>query len=585
MVRLSQAVVTVALFAVPLSAISLAETTSRTERVIAAHRPVPNQPDLTCNSVPAADIGACVTRMLADPRSAYAAGHVVTRQERQPVAVGKLSAAAAVPNAGSWSVVANCRVEGYKVNAIHASVTRTGKVLLTAGSGYSKANFDSKVFKAWLWNPAAPRTCPRSIPMPAKDLFCSGHSHLPDGRILFFGGTARYGDVRGPYYGGIRETYVFDDSTETFRRSGLMKAGRWYPNGPVNAAGNPVVIGGLDLTSELTSTNEIYSPATGQWAKLPGRRTFPMYAGMVLRRTGELCYTGTYFGGRAGVDPQCWNWSNNATKPITGLPYPDCRDQANTVLLYPAQAQRAMVIGGGCAESVTATTATVDLDAKNPRFVAGPRLPFAAMHSCATVLPDGSTFVAGGGDHNTRPRLQAARLALGGTKWQRVASPRVPRLYHSTCLPLPDGSVVTMGTNTGQGFVESRFEVYKPWYMQPGVRRPALKRVPTTVRCGGTYAVEYISSAPIKQAALTRLSSVTHSTDPNQRMVQVPLRQAGTSRIRLTLPTGGGLLPPGHYMLSLKDSRNVPSKASIVRVLPAGTATDDPGGSADGCCH
>jgi hypothetical protein len=539
---------------------------------------------ITCNTAPAAEIGKCISRMLTDPNGAYSPEHVYTAAEKQPVYAPRKLSAAAAANAGSWSVVADCTVNNYKVNPIHASVTKSGKVLMTAGSGYSKDNFDQKVFKTWLWDPTTPGTCPREIPMPANvDLFCSGHSHLPDGRVLFFGGTGHYA-TSDLYYTGIREAYAFDDTTETFTPMGLMNVARWYPNGPVNAVGNPIVVSGLDAAGKVTSTNEMFNSTTGKWTKLPGTRIFPLYAGMVLRKTGTLCYSGTNMGGKAGASPGCWNWTNNAWYPIPGLLYPDCRDQANTLLLYPAQAQKFMVIGGGCSVGTTGTTATVDMNAASLKFTTGPYVGFAAMHSCATVLPDKSAFVAGGADHNKNPRLQAARLPAGATAWEQVASPTVPRMYHSSCILLPDGSVVTLGTTAMQGSVETRFEVYKPWYMQPGSpARPAITSVAATMKLGGTYPVTFSGPASVTGAMLQRLTSVTHSSDPNQRSVDVPVTAtANWNQKTLKIDANRGILPPGMYMLSLRDYRNIPSKSVIVRIVenvPVVAAKTATGGS------
>jgi hypothetical protein len=530
------------------------------------------QKGVTCNTVPAAELNKCISLMLSDPNGAYSPDHVYTNAEKQPVyAPRQLAAAAAPVNPGSWSVVATCTVNNYNVNAIHASVTKSGKVLMTAGSGYSRANFAQKVFKTWLWDPKSPPgTCPREIPMPAVDLFCSGHTHLPDGRVLFFGGTAHYGDGTLGYT-GIRESFAFDDTTETYTPLGLMNVARWYPNGPVNAVGNPIIVGGFDAAGKLTTTNESFNPATGQFTKLPGTRLFPLYAGMVLRKNGTLCYSGANMGGRAGTSPGCWNWTNNAWYPIPGLLYPDCRDQANTLLLYPAQTQKFMVIGGGCGTGTTGTTATVDMNAASHKFTTGPYVGFAAMHSCATILPDKSAFVAGGADHNKNPRLQAAVLPAGGTAWQQVASPTVPRMYHSSCLLLPDGSVVTLGTTAGEQAVENRFEVYKPWYMQPGSPdRPAITSVATTMKLGGTYPVAYSGPASVAGAGLTRLGSVTHSSDPNQRSVDVPVTTVSISppkSVNIKIEADRGILPPGYYMLTLRDWRNIPSQAQIVRIV------------------
>ncbi|WP_157979699.1 galactose oxidase-like domain-containing protein [Kribbella monticola] len=528
---------------------------------------------ITCNTVSAGELGACISRMLTDPNGAYSPEHVYTAAEKQPVYAPRQAAGVTAAEVGSWSVVGDCTVDGYKINPIHASLTRTGKVLMTAGSGYNKNFFDQKIFKTWIWDPTTPGTCPREIPMPNVDLFCSGHSHLPDGRVLFFGGTGHYA-TSDLYYTGIRETYAFDDVTEKFTSAGLMNVARWYPNGPVNAVGNPVVVSGLDAAGKVTSTNETYHSTTNTWSKLPGTRIFPLYAGMVLRKNGTLCYSGTNMGGKAGASPGCWNWTNNAWYPIPGLLYPDCRDQASTLLLYPAQTQKFMVIGGGCPTGLTGTTATVDLNAAAHKFTNGPYLGFAAMHSCATVLPDKSAFVAGGADHNTRPVLRAARLPVGATAWQQVASPTVPRMYHSSCMLLLDGSVVTMGTTAMQGSVESRLEVYKPWYMQPGVSRPTITSVAPTLKLGGSYSVTFSGPASVTGAMLQRLTSLTHSSDPNQRAVDVPVTAtANWNQKTLKIDANRGLIPPGLYMLSLRDWRNIPSKSVVVRIVENTTAT------------
>ncbi len=96
---------------------------------------------------------------------------------------------------GHWDVV---DVPGrFRINAIHAALLRTGKVLLIAGSGNDEKNFRAGTFQSVLWDPV--RNTFKEIPTP-KDMFCAGHAQLPDGRLLVAGGTARYekltGDVR-----------------------------------------------------------------------------------------------------------------------------------------------------------------------------------------------------------------------------------------------------------------------------------------------------------------------------------------------------------------------------------------------------
>ncbi|MFI6943332.1 galactose oxidase-like domain-containing protein [Streptomyces sp. NPDC050418] len=88
---------------------------------------------------------------------------------------------------GSWNTVDV--PEEFRTNAIHAALLHTGKVLIVAGSGNSQKNFDAGTFDTILWNPADDSF--KKIPTP-EDFFCSGHTQLPDGRLLVAGGTARY---------------------------------------------------------------------------------------------------------------------------------------------------------------------------------------------------------------------------------------------------------------------------------------------------------------------------------------------------------------------------------------------------------
>jgi hypothetical protein len=77
----------------------------------------------------------------------------------------------------------------YKINAVHAALLYTGKVLIVAGSGNDQGNFEAGHFKSIIWNPA--NNTFKVIHTP-YDMFCGGHTFLPDGKLLIAGGTARY---------------------------------------------------------------------------------------------------------------------------------------------------------------------------------------------------------------------------------------------------------------------------------------------------------------------------------------------------------------------------------------------------------
>lgn len=82
----------------------------------------------------------------------------------------------------------------HRVNAVHAALLRTGKVLLVAGSGNNEKNFDAKSFRSVLWDPKT--NVFKDIHTP-KDLFCAGHTQLPGGNLLIAGGTKRYEKLGG----------------------------------------------------------------------------------------------------------------------------------------------------------------------------------------------------------------------------------------------------------------------------------------------------------------------------------------------------------------------------------------------------
>ncbi|GLZ49000.1 hypothetical protein Acsp06_51850 [Actinomycetospora sp. NBRC 106375] len=81
-----------------------------------------------------------------------------------------------------------------RVNAIHAALLSTGKVLLIAGSGNKEDMFATRALKSLLYDPATGES--KMIPVP-DDMFCGGQTTLPDGRLLVAGGTQRYEKLDG----------------------------------------------------------------------------------------------------------------------------------------------------------------------------------------------------------------------------------------------------------------------------------------------------------------------------------------------------------------------------------------------------
>ncbi|HEY9367462.1 kelch motif-containing protein [Streptomyces sp.] len=123
---------------------------------------------------------------------------------------------------GSWQELG---VPGeFRINAIHAALLHTGKVLLIAGSGNDQKKFDSGTFETVLWDPRNDTF--KKIPTP-EDFFCAGHSQLPDGRLLVAGGTARYEVLDGEVKkagGGMRVKNESPDRAVTLKKGTVFRS-------------------------------------------------------------------------------------------------------------------------------------------------------------------------------------------------------------------------------------------------------------------------------------------------------------------------------------------------------------------------
>ncbi|MFD5899568.1 galactose oxidase-like domain-containing protein [Streptomyces sp. NPDC060366] len=166
----------------------------------------------------------------------------------------------------------------FKINSIHASLLHTGKVLLIAGSGNNQKNFDANKFESVLWDPATNDF--KMIPTP-KDMFCSGHTQLPDGKLLVAGGTKRYEKLKGDATkaGGLMVVHNEDPDKPMTLPAGTMFTGK--KNGKTFESKDPVLV---------EKAKKIFDPATGAFLRTePGLGRIYVEA----RKSGKKYETGT----------------------------------------------------------------------------------------------------------------------------------------------------------------------------------------------------------------------------------------------------------------------------------------------------
>ncbi|WP_406320842.1 galactose oxidase-like domain-containing protein [Streptomyces sp. NBC_00519] len=483
---------------------------------------------------------------------------------------------------GRWDVLPTQN----PVRSMHSVVLNNGKVLLIAGSGNSEENFNAGTFTSAVYNPADGTY--KVIPTP-KDMFCSGHIQLQDGRVLVLSGNKAFPVAGGHGYEGYKDSYIFDPKTETYSKTNDLNDGHWYPSATELGNGDVVSFGGLREDSTGSVTAEYWSGAQQKWLALwQVNQTWSywgLYPSMILMQDGRLFYSGSHVFGNniPGTGSAIYDYGANTVTQVPGLQKKDERDQSASVLLPPAQDQKVLTIGGGNIDSNpegNRLTDVIDLKQADPSYVAGPPVPQGTvdlgndkvpetgnqgkMYVSAVLLPDGKVLETGGGLHNrANPVFEASIYDPAGNTFDPVAADPEARGYHSSAFLLPDGRVMATGDNPGNGTWNHNVSIYTPPYLLKGTRPTITSVIDTEWNYGDTQRITV--DRPIAKAELIRPAAVTHSSDPNQRFVDLPLSVDGNN-VDLNVTSNPNLAPPGWYMLFGVDANGVPSVAKWVHL-------------------
>ncbi|MYW67666.1 DUF1929 domain-containing protein [Streptomyces sp. SID8379] len=383
---------------------------------------------------------------------------------------------------------------------------------------------------------------------------------------------------------GIRAAYEFDPVAEKYVPVDPMAKARWYPTLVGLEDGKVLAVSGLDDVGVIDpGDNEIYDPKTKKWEMGP-KRYFPTYPALFLTKGGKLFYPASNAGyGPAdkGRVPGLWDLKTNKFERVPGLTDTDQTETSASLLLPPAQDQKVMIMGGGGvgeSEKATSRTAVVDLKEDSPKFRTGPRLPQGTRYLNSVIMPDDSVFTSNG---STDYRGRSASNILAAqfydpqqNAFHDAASPRVGRNYHSEALLLPDGRVATFGSdplydneqNTKLGHFEQRMEIFTPPALHKGgEKRPVLGTGPESLPDDHKATYRTADADRIVKARLMRPSSVTHTTDVEQRSIELGLTK-GKGEVTVDVPKDSALVPPGWYMLFATDADGVSSEAKWVKV-------------------
>lgn len=475
---------------------------------------------------------------------------VLTAMSAVATGLGVPEATAGPATSGRWA-------DPFKVSVrtIHTTMLPGGRILLFSRPR-SRAGTEARI-----WNPNTKKVTNVSLTS-RTDIYCGGHSLLPDGRLFVAGGQKYNSDLEV----GIRNTTTFNPKTLRWSRGPLMDFPRWYPTTTMLPDGDILIFNGqLNQEGQDVATVQRYDPNTGGLTTLPNSadKPFQPYPRM------HLLPDGTIF--KSGPEGQSWSFNPASStwtqKDKMGF---DSR-YAGTSVLLPIQGDGSgpveILTAGGTHGRVGSKSAEIiDARGSNPQWRYTGSMNYGRLHHNATLLPDGKVLVVGGGRRAPRgdPVRRAEIYNPVNESWKVMASQEATRMYHATAILLEDGRVLSAGQDI-RNPLATFAEVFSPPYLFKGTR-PRISDMPKSAGYGSTFEVSGTQISRISKVMLMRPGSVTHSVDFDQRAVRLAFTK-GSSSLTVTAPISGSVAPPGWYMLFLVNDAGVPSIASWVRLL------------------
>lgn len=460
------------------------------------------------------------------------------------------------------------------------------------------------------------------------DLWCGGHTFLEDGSLLFVGGTSLYPVSPDPFFGGLKMAYIFDPFSEKWTRLADMKEGRWYPTLIRLADNSVLVISGLQyldpdqvtkkkniiqaiielitqIKRRIVSRQEVYHSNRQQWEIMKAQRDFPLYPRLHLLPDGDVFYTGisnTHYFVPGRYPSARWNQQTGEWTEVGGRHQYENREEGISLLLAlrPPHYRPQILIAGGGSHNLSRVIMTIlrsigkdswsrkfdfltkvqdsvefiDLSEPDPKWQTISSMHFPRIHANGVLLPDGKVVVVGGmskyeqieGTHIAKyPVLQAEMYEPESRTWTLLASQQKARVYHSTAILLPDGRVISMGSNPYAKMIEETIEIFSPPYLFQG-ERPVIVQHPARVSHNQPFTIKVSQARQVGQVVLMRPEVLTHVTNTDQRLLELTFKVLNDEKLEVQGPGNTAHMPQGYCLLFVLNNDGVPSIGKFVKV-------------------
>ena len=445
-----------------------------------------------------------------------------------------------------------------------------------------------------MYDPVTKLATPTTVGHAHHNMFCPGISNLADGRILVTGGISS------------ANTSIYDPKTDRWSPAEDMNFGRGYQGAVTLSNGASFTIGG-SWSGGTTNIKpaEIWTAESG-WCTLPN----------IPIETTLLDGIGSENEGLYREDNHSWLWPAPNGKlfhagpsskmhwidPAPGAVYPipgtaaiprgnDTYSMEGTTVMYDKG--KILKVGGSTSYSKLTPASrkcfSMDINQYNVQVTNVGDMDYPRIMHNSVMLPDGRVIVVGGIDHAepfsdtgailtpeiwspaTYPNSNSAYPA-GQWNTNTLPAMQTPRTYHSVGLLLADGTVFVGGGGlcANCNVNHTNAEIYYPNYLflanGTNASRPSITSAPEIVAYNSNINVTTSSSLGAGgYFSLIRMSSVTHSTNNDQRYLKLnPTLISGSSYTMYI--EGANILPPGYYMLFAVDGNGVPSIAKSIKI-------------------